>query len=659
MKRGIVLLMLIILLSSSISAEIIFTEPLKQIYNIGDIIYVPITIKTLTNVVGNLNMDLICNETSINFYKNGINMLAGDEKKIDSSLVLIRNIVGYSEGTCRIKAILGDDYVLSNEFKISDSLNIDSNLAKTNFDVGEIITLSGKVTRETGQNSDGLIKIILETDDTNQEISQLGTVTKGNFYTNLSLPEDLKAGFYFIKLEAYEEDSDGRITNSGVFEYNITINQVPTNLELILENEEINPGDSLKVKAILHDQTGEQIDTTAFITIKNSKNKILEQKEVNIGEFFEYPIKSSEAPSTWNIFVTSNKLTSEAAFKIKEKEAVKIEILNQTILVTNTGNVPYDKVLLVNVGDNPLNLQVTLNVGESKKYFLSAPEGDYDVKVSDDKSEISELMSLTGRTVEIKEISGVSSWIVLWIIIIMVLVCVVFITSRKMYSKPFFGKMIFKKKDKIKNTDNSPVTKNVNKNMAELSLSIKGEKQDASIICIRMNNLRSLIPKKGSASESIQKIIETAEENKAVPYENQDYLFFIFAPIKTKTFKNERNAVDTAEKIQKILIEHNKKFNQKIDFGISLSKGAIIAKLDNNFKFMSMGSLMGSLKKISSLSKGEILLSEKINDILRLQVKTEKNIRDGIPVFIVKEIKKEDEEARKFIDRFMKKHSTE
>jgi len=103
MKRGITSIALVILLCSFISAEIIFTEPVKEIYNLGEVINTPVTIKTVSDVSGVFQMDLICNGTSINFYKySGIKLLSGEEKKIDSSLLLIRNIIGNEKGNCRI-----------------------------------------------------------------------------------------------------------------------------------------------------------------------------------------------------------------------------------------------------------------------------------------------------------------------------------------------------------------------------------------------------------------------------------------------------------------------------------------------------------------------------------------------------------------------------
>ncbi len=661
MKGEIIILFFIILLGFFVSAEIIFNEQPNSVYNLGDSIFVPVTIKTLRDISGSFQMDLICNGTAINFYKDGVKLASGGEKNVEPSLVLIRNIIGNERGVCKIKAILsGESPLLSDNFKISDLLSIEGKLEKTEFDAGESVSITGKIVREDGENSNGFTEVNLFSDGTDKDVTQIGTITDGIFSMNISLPIKLKAGIYSVEMKAYEKDSDGIITNNGLTEYNIRVRQVPTNLEIIFENKDVMPDTSLKIKAVLHDQTGEQINSTVFITVKNSADKILEQREINTGEFLEYPIKSNELPAEWKVFAVSNKMTAEDKFRIKEKEEIKIEIINKTILITNIGNVFYNKTLLIKVDDTPLNIHVMLDVGDSRKYILSAPNGEYQIKViAGNESEINEVISLTGDIIGIKEASNISFIFFFWIFLILILGTAVFIIFKRGYNKSFFLRIFSKKKGDKK----MPVLGNLTGtgNKAELSLSIKGEKQDATVICLKIKNLKEIKSGKGSASESIQKLIEKAEEKKAVVYENQDYLFFILAPIKTKTFKNEKAALETAENIHRILKEHNKMFNQKINFGISLNYGAIVAKVENGiFKFMSMGSLITATKKIASLSHEEILLSDKINDSLRLQqVKTEKSIRDGTSVFIVTGIKKENEEARKFINRFMERQKKE
>jgi hypothetical protein len=101
-------------------------------------------------------------------------------------------------------------------------------------------------------------------------------------------------------------------------------------------------------------------------------------------------------------------------------------------------------------------------------------------------------------------------------------------------------------------------------------------------------------------------------------------------------------------------------FNHKIDFGISLNVGELIGKIEENiFKFMTMGSWITISKRLASLSKEDILLSEEINNLLRINARTEKEKREESPVYVLKSIKRENEEARKFIDKFVNKQQKE
>ena len=145
------------------------------------------------------------------------------------------------------------------------------------------------------------------------------------------MPKEAKAGIYILNLEVYEKDPLGEITNKGFANINIQVNQIPTSLEIVFENQEVTPGENLKFKSILHDQTGEKINSSVIMSIKNEDNKILEQIEKQTGEFLEFSIAYNEPPANWTVVAVSNRIISEMNFKIKEKKDVKIEIINKTI----------------------------------------------------------------------------------------------------------------------------------------------------------------------------------------------------------------------------------------------------------------------------------------------------------------------------------------
>lgn len=660
MRKIIILLTLVILLSSLASAEIIINQQPKDLYNLGDIVTLPTKITTSKDTSNFFDMYLICNGIQTEIHKEYIVLSAGQEKQITPSIPLIKNFIGRTTGTCKIKSILEGDYILTNEFKISDLINIEIKTEKTEFDPQENIVLEGEAIKENQEAVKGFIELKL-TNKNSSIFEMLNTVNNGYFYINFSLPKNTEAGDYLMMVNIYEKDSEGETTNQGSTDYNILIKQVPTNLEIAFETQEVEPGTNLKVKAILHDQTGEKIASNAIITIKNKESIILEQTEKPTDEFLEFPILYKEAPKEWTVVAVSNKLTNEATFKIKEKQEVKIELINKTIIIANTGNVLYNQTVLIKIGEESKNINVSLGIDETQKYILSAPDGEYQIEVlTPEGSKITGRTTLTGKDISVKKTpTGIKSLInysVIWIFIIAVLGFIAFMILKKGYKRSFFGYINSKKKEKNKKISfqKNPIINTINK--AELSLSIKGEPQDISLICLKIKNFEEIKSKKGAVEETIQTLSNLAEGNKAVIYENQGNLFFIFSPLKTKTFKNERNAAITAQKIKDILTNHNRLFKQKIEFGIALNYGKIIAKQEKNILvFMSLGTLMTTAKKIASISNEEILLSEKIKEKLASDIKTEKQRKANIDVYTIKEIR-DHEGNKKFISSFLRRN---
>ena len=145
---------------------------------------------------------------------------------------------------------------------------------------------------------------------------------------------------------------------------------------------------------------------------------------------------------------------------------------------------------------------------------------------------------------------------------------------------------------------------------------------------------------KEGARETLQKIVDMAEEQRAFVYENQGNLFFILSPSKTRSTQNEKTALIIAQNAKEILDHHNKIFKVRIDYGISLNRGSIIAKQERDvFMFMGLGNFLNETKKISNTAQQDIFLGEKMNEKLSSEIKTEKHKRDGVTVFLMREMK--------------------
>jgi len=667
MKKNIILsLILIGLLISVVSAEIIINEQPKNIYNLGDTISIPVKIKSLTNTYGIFQMNLICNGKEINFYKNGISLIAGEEKNMDSSIPLIREILGDSKGICRIKSSLLTEYVLTGDFVISDIIEVKASTNKNEFKPEEEILITGNGTKESGSELNGFVEVTFSKEGA-IKINQTEIITNGRFSSKVEIPKSMEAGEYVVTINAYEKDSQGKIINKGFSNYAITISQIPTSLEIFFEQKEVLPGDTLRVKAILHDQTGEKINALAVISIKNEENNLLGQVEEQTDNFIEYKLQKQQLPGSWKIVALSSQITNEASFIIKTQEKVDLEIINKTVIVTNTGNVFYNKKVLVTIGTDLVEVNTSLAIGESKKYYLNAPNGEYQVKVlSSEGEEVERSVMLTGNAISVKEVSEGAIELMrrpfVWVFIAAILGFVLFLFFKKRYKKSFIGNFTSKKNESIRPTEKIPQQKNAlvsPKNKAHLSLSIQGAQQKASIVCIKLKNHLEVSINKSNAKETLQKIVEMAENVKASIYENNESIFFLFTPLMTKTFQNEVIAADLAQSAKKILDDHNRLFKQKIHYGISAEHGEIIAKkVGDSISFTGMGQLMITTKKLASLSQGEVFVGEKLKEKIQSDAKLEKHNSEKGAYYIIKELK-DKEKHQKFLSSFVKRQEKE
>lgn len=689
MKKEIVFaLLFVIIISSFASAEMIINQQPNKVYNLGDSVTIPVTIKTIAGVSGTFSMDLLCGTKQINFYKNGVNLVYGEEKTFDASLVLTKEVVGENVGNCKVKGILGTEYFLTNEFKISKLITIKPTNEQTEFEPGQSILIFGDATKENGQPANGFIELeLILANGSSENILQKGTINNGMYSMNITLPEKMKAGKYLVKLNAYEVALDNTKTNNGFINYNIQIKQIPTSLEIILKDKEVQPGKSVEIKTILHDQTGESIESTSVITLKKDTLEIPEgggPTEKRTQEYLKLPILYNEPPANWTISATSNGLIAETYFTIIENEEIKVELVNQTLIVTNIGNVPYNGTINIRIGNISKDFNLFLPVDGSNKYELKTEyAGEYEVELMDEKRE-----SIFKKDVVLPEsrISGSTGYAIrdfsqanskefyarplFWIFLALLLAGIIFILIKNHKKRKETGvsrKNPFKNTLKIKHEPKkntawegramplSKESKLKTNNKANLSLSIKGNKQDVSIVNVSVRNLAELQAKKSNTEEPLQKIVNLAETKKAFIYENQNNLTLILAASKTRTLQNETTALEIAKDAKEIISNYNRIAKYKMDFGIAIENGSIVEKTENGImQFMSLGTLMSNAKKISSASEGEVLLGENIKNKLT-NVRTEKQDNGRVIFYKIKDMKYHDEGHSRYMQSFMSK----
>ena len=668
-----ILLILSVLLLPFFSAEIVFNQQPNEIYNLGDSVTIPVTIKAVEGITGIFSMDLICGTKQTNFYKNGVNLPSGEEKTMEASLVLTKEIVGEYTGKCKIKAILLNTYKITEEFKISNVITLQPNMDQKEFAPEERVLFFGNAVKENGHDVNGFIDLEIVIGNSSS-IIQPGTINDGVYSLNVTFPEKLKAGNYLVKLNAYEVTADGAKTNKGFVNYNIKIKQIPTSLELHFENSSVEPGTEMKVMAILHDQTGDKIASRAIISVKKGEIEIQNQTEIATDEYLKFPIAYNEPPSTWNVFALSNFLTANAEFEVIAKTAINVEVINETIKVTNIGNVPFNDSISISIGNDSQQIPVYLDLDKSKEYELKAPTGEYEVEVlSNGESKLKQNVALTGRAIQVRDLSesNLNDFYknpFVWIFVALILAGIIFVVIRKRNKKYPYGTAPKKKVSSTRQVVQKanipwenramPVSKDSRletKNKANLSISITGNQKEVSIANVKIKNLGELRGKKTNVEEPLQKIINIAENKRAFVYENQDNLFFILTPSKTKSAANENAALEIAQNAKEILSTYNRVAKNKVDFGIGIESGMIVEKVEGGIlEFMSLGNLMTTIKRISSNSQGEVFLGEQIRKKLT-NVRTEKQDGAKGSFHKMKDIKYHDSGHSEYMNSFINK----
>ena len=138
-------------MTSLASADIIIQEQPNELYNLGEVFHTPTKIFTSIGIEEFFSMKLICNEIETEIHKQYISLPAGEEMEISAAIPLVTQFIGRSSGICTIKAILGEVYALTNEFSISNYIEINIDSEESEFSPEDSLTVEGTAKKENGE----------------------------------------------------------------------------------------------------------------------------------------------------------------------------------------------------------------------------------------------------------------------------------------------------------------------------------------------------------------------------------------------------------------------------------------------------------------------------------------------------------------------------
>ncbi len=637
---------------------------LEDSYNLGSQINEEVSVSDYEQ--GFFKADLVCGSQKLNVYNSILN-----KKAIDLILPLTPDYIGNLKGDCYIEFNYGKSSEKTNSFLISDLIKINIEADRTIYDPDTSVRVKGTALKENGE--------ILESREINVEVYLDGSLKDklslegSNFNINFTLDKKIKSGKHIILIKVFDLDISGNKLNKGENSITIEVNQKPTKIDIALNKQSLNPSEPIEIISTLYDQAGDKIKTELELFVEDVNGIKILETQVSSGEKVSYEIKEMSDYGIWEVGSFKREIESKRSFEVNQQEKITAEIYNSTLVITNKGNIDYQKDLDIKIGDKINQIKdLNLRVGESKSFKLSASTGEHQVEILSGQSSIlKQTVPLTGKSISVKEIGTFSrsifNYSIIWILIILIILGIIFM----LYLKSRSGKsdklispenqVSSKQEIKKKNTERTKREDTIKKienpeYTAEQVLVLDGQKQKAAVMSIKINTELS-----DFAQEKLDSILKIADKYKGAIYKDKKNILIIFSPLLSRTFKNEENAVKCALKIEKELKEYNSKFKDKINFGIGINVGEIINKKDKEvLKFTSLGTTVALSKKIAEIAKQKMYISKEIHERTLSSIKSEKKEdkeaeAQKIEVFEVTKIIDRDQNI-KFIQGFLSRN---
>jgi len=653
----VILVIFSIFFISNISAEIQISS-LKQLYSLGDNLDFTITLGDHTEDY--LEINLICSGNEQSIYYD-----VPDTKTSTITRKLIESYIGNLFGSCFLSAVYGEDTGKSENFRISNTILVSFETDKNEYNAGEIISVKGTALKENGLAPESAF-----VEASFNGVSASDIVKNGEFNFKLSTSQTMHAGTYPVIIRVYDKDEKRNIMNSGESAQDKRLLQKPNKLEIAINNQNIAPSENLSYLVSLYDFAGDLMQEELKISVKDSKNNSIYSENLMANKNLIISLPKSFAPGEATIIAQKDEIIGHKNFYVSELKKIKAEISNGTLVVTNEGNIDYNEELSIIIGEDTIKKQVSILVGESKTFELSAPTGTYDLNVIDNSGGVySGSVSLTGRVIDAKEISTNINlffrYPLVWAFILFVVFFAIVLTyknsaSHTSYSYPAevekkrSGKIILK--PKFMKTENSSEELNLGPGKikkAEQVLVTTGHKQESVIVYFKIKNKLSK-----EAEKNLLKILESASKFNGIPYRDGYSYGLIFSPTVTKSFKNEKDAVNAALFIDSELKDYNRKFTDKIEYGIGINSGEVINKVEGVvLQFTNMGKTIPVAKKIAEISNQEVLISEQVHRKTD-EVKVEKASPNNSEIMYFKINRVIDSEYhKKFIEGFLRRNN--
>ncbi len=649
MKRGTLALVFFIVVFIALpfsGAEILIDQP-SEIYSLGDKLSLGVLLKPGKAVNDFFSLSLHCSNSGANgslsktlIFMSPFSLGPEEEKKVDIDFSINKKILNGLTGECYLEGTFGEDVAKSQGFEISDEIEIDFELDDKKYSPGEQVNISGEAFLKNGEAVSGYIEISIDSLD----VKTTRAIENGFFSFVFALPKTSSPGEKEVSVSVYETDGSEK-TNHGSSTTSFSVKELLSEIEIFVNSHEIDPGEKILYKVEAYDQAGNSIPREASVSIYSAKGSLILEKITKTGEEIEHMTEGNYTPGYLKIVAEVEDLEKDKLIYVAEKQVADLTIVNNTLVVTNTGNVRYVKSIEIKIGEKAIIKDVDLDVGEKKIFRLYAPDGEYSVFARDGISEISSnSVSLTGKAIDVGELGGINSvFFIVLAIILLILIGLIYLLYRYRKIRRSGGLKEPVKHGLTKVQDFKTKAEGSNQTSAFIS----GGRDQAAVISIKFGELDK------NQEHVVSKVLSFAKESGAKIYVNGEYRLIVLSSKISKVKDVDSFAVKVANHITEILKAYNVKARKPVRFGIGINNGQIILENSSGeLKLTAVGNMIPVAKRLSGISKGEIILPENARGRISGDIKVQK--LKGTRLWEVKEIVNR-EKHNKFMKDFVRK----
>ena len=173
-------------------------------------------------------------------------------------------------------------------------------------------------------------------------------------------------------------------------------------IDITTTQEIFEAGKNITFRVSLRDLNNKPIYDNILVIVEDAEKRVKIEQDVQSNEPVSVNLGNRASHGQGTITTKYGDSEAKGFFVIEIKELVKFELEEDTLIITNIGNTRYTRTIQIIIGEVTGIKEPKLDVGKKVSYKLVAPEGVYNIKVTDGETILTQnevKLSGTGKVI--------------------------------------------------------------------------------------------------------------------------------------------------------------------------------------------------------------------------------------------------------------------